>query len=95
MVAVHDDFVLARNGRAAKAVDAGEDAGALEPEFFAAEIIGGDDDFPAVEKCAEDALAVARGRGGGVAVFAMDALRRRFDHGLTPEDFASGAVEAE
>ena len=75
-------------------MDAGEDAGALLPELLAVETVGGDVDVLAVEECAEDALAVACGRGGGVAVFPVDVLGGGFHDGVLPELFSGGAVEA-
>ena len=76
-------------------MDAAEDAGALLPEQFAIERIGGDDDFLAIEEGAEDALAITCGRGGGVAVFLVNAFARGLHDDLFPELLAGGAIEAD
>ena len=57
-------------------------------------VVGGDDNIVAHAEGDKDPLAIGGRRAGGIAVFLVDLLQRSLHHGLLPEHFAAGAVQA-
>ena len=65
------------------------------PEFFALEIIGGDEHSRLVEEAHVDGLTVGHWRARGMTVEPVDLLERGLENDLAPENLSAEAIKAE